>query len=249
MTEHIGIIAFMTIGIIMFLWLMINIVRTSIVSGMVFMAVAGSNMPGTVRSRSLDELLGGGMLVDKDGQPVDLSHYKVFQTSGRSMLLSGIDDGDLLLTEPVSDLRQLRKLPCVLVLRREKDMKKKAEELDDHALYKVRRTWMRHCLTGRYEDLEQEVHELFQQDEFENVMDKAEEAYKGQKWMMERLRESYDRYLDTHRKCTNRSDRNNQVIISTTLYTDCNEVRFSIHPARIVEGRVSLVYSMEQGRG
>ena len=103
----------------MFLWLMINIVRTSIVSGMVFMAVAGSNMPGTVRSRSLDELLGGGMLVDKDGQPVDLSHYKVFQTSGRSMLLSGIDDGDLLLTEPVSDLRQLRKLPCVLVLRRE----------------------------------------------------------------------------------------------------------------------------------
>lgn len=231
---------------LIFLVMITNIVGNYIFSGNVYMAVAGSYKTGTQKLRSWEDMIGKCRLEDDKHRIIDSRNYRAYMASGQSMLLCGINDGDLLLTEKMPHIHNEQITPCILVLKREEYKQKEARERGDNAIYKIRRTWAKCEITDKEEDLLLIAKRIMERDDFKKVMEKAREknAYTSDNIMLDRLKKSYNDYLMEHKGCIHKHNKNHEVLISTTLYVEDNEVRFSIHPARIAEGKVVYAYNL-----
>ncbi len=238
--------AILLISIIVFTVMFANIIHSYVLSGRIYMAVAGSYKSGTQKLHSWEDIVGKYILEDDKHRIVDSRNYRAFLTSGQSMLLCGINDGNLLLTEKVSFLHNGQIFPCILVLKREKYKLKEARQRGDNAIYKIRRTWAKIEITDKVDDLLQIAKEIMEREDFNQIMQKAKEkkAYIEKEEMLKKLKSSYENYIKEHKGCFNKSSKNHNILISTTLYVDENEVRFSIHPAWIVEGKVVHAYDL-----
>lgn len=235
------------VSIAIFMVMIANIIYAYILSGKVYMAVAGSYKEDTQKLCSWEDLIGKCRLEDSKHQLIDSRNYRAFMISGQSMLLCGINDGNLLLTEKVPHIHKGQIAPCILVLKREEYKQREARERGDNAIYKIRRTWAKCEITDKEDNLLQIAKNIMKRDDFKKVKEKArtKNAYKSDDILLRQLKQSCNDYINEHKGCLHKYNKNHEILISTTLYVEDNEVRFSIHPARIAEGKVVYAYDLK----
>lgn len=202
-------------------------------------ACAGSPNWGNRESRDVI-FFDKNSLQTVDGQRIDISQYDSFIVSGYSMLLSGIKDGDLLLTKPIALQSTDISFPRILVLERDKSAREDAIRKNDYALYKVRRTW---CVCKASDDLDNKLDNIMMSESFETLRRSFPENFLDTNEMKQDFRKRLATFKCHYGDCENENSENNVILISTTLHTRMdsgyyNKVTFSIHPLRLVKGEV-----------
>jgi hypothetical protein len=210
-------------------------------------ACAGSPNWGNRESRDVI-FLDKNSLQTVDGHRIDISQYVSFIVSGNSMLLSGIKDGDLLLTKPITLQSANISFPRILVLERDKAAREDAIRKNDYALYKVRRTW---CVCKASDDLENKLDDIIKSESFETLR----RSFPGNFLDTNEMKQDFGKRLATfkchYEDCENENSENNVILISTTLHTRMdsgyyNKVTFSIHPLRLVKGEVKHRFHLQK---
>lgn len=159
------------------------------------------------------------------------------------MLLCGIQDNDILFVRSVDQPDNLE-CPSVLVLKRDQQAIVDALSKKDKAKYKVRRTW---AIVRIGEDNTEEcVKQIMASDNFKKLQHKYPDAFLSNEDMLEDFKqERFTRYMKQYPNSNITSDINHIAIISTTFRTSKNnKVFFSIHPARLIVGKV--IYSFHK---
>ena len=168
-----------------------------------------------------------------EGKEINASDYDHYVASGNSMILCGIQDKDLLFVKKNFNASQLVDLPKILVIERHNA---KPEEIQ----YKIRRTWTTCLVTDNLESI---INELLESSAFRKLAET--EQCPGNDVLIEDFFETRLRkYKEIYPDCTNVLSEYNRVVISTTLHTDMNEVRFSIHPLKDVRGVVEYSFTV-----
>ena len=180
-----------------------------------------------------------------DGKLIDISDYETYIISGNSMLLSGIRDKDLVLTQSLF-INEETLFPKILVLVRDTASKEDAVRKNDYALYKVRRTWYAGTLNG---DMESSIDKIYHSKPFTDLRKKYPDNFLDIEIMKQDFRKRLATYKSTYECCEDSKNENNKVIISTTLHTRegsgyFNKVTFSIHPQRLIKGEVKHVFHL-----
>lgn len=168
-----------------------------------------------------------------DGTEIDASQYDPFVVSGNSMSLCGIYDKDLLLVAKGFESSQLTDLPKIAVIKRR-------NAKPDEIQYKVRRAWKTCLIT---DDLQAVIREVLASAAFKKLQAAEECPDKGvliTDFFETRLK-SYKTYYPD---CDREQSDFHRIVISTTLHTDINEVRFSIHPLKDVKGIVAYSFTV-----
>lgn len=197
-------------------------------------ACAGSPMkdvPSTASSFPLEYI----EFRDKDGNVLNPADYKQFIAKGESMQFADIHDNYMIFTQQPKDF----KFPHVVVLRRE-------IAPPDQVQYKIRRGWQ-FC---NIDDAEEVVKQILKSKEFDIIRNLK--PYDGDDILLEDFKNKrFKRYIEEHPFARSCSDKYFKVIISTTYHTencpddeDRCKIRFSIHPASLLEGEVVESFSI-----
>lgn len=168
-----------------------------------------------------------------DGEKINVSDYDHYVASGNSMILCGIHDKDLLFVKKNFNCSQLVDLPKILVIERHNA---KPEEIQ----YKIRRTW-RICSFA--DDFNGIINELLESAAFRKLAE-TKECPVNNVLIEDFFNNRLLKYREDYPDCDNVLSEYNRVVISTTLHTDINEVRFSIHPLKDVKGVVTYSFSV-----
>ncbi len=207
-------------------------------------ACAGSPVaytPCTVRIQNL----AAQIFSDKMGNPIKPDGYIPFIVRGTSMLLCGIQDNDILFTHPIDQPDKISfECPSVLVLKRDQQALVDAVLKNDMAKYKVRRTWA--IVRIGEDNIEERVQQIIASEGFKSLQQKYQYAFLSDEEMLEDFkRERITKYMKQYPNSKIQSDVNHIAIISTTLRASKdNKVFFSIHPVRIIVGKV--IYSFHK---
>ena len=180
-----------------------------------------------------------------DGETIDISQFDSYIVSGNSMLLAGIRDKDIVLTQPLSADTGF---PKILVLERDQFAREDAVKKNDYARYKVRRTW-RICTMG--DDIEHILDEIIHSRQFETLRVSFPDNFLNDIIMKQDFRRRLDTYKYNYPDCESENSENYHVILSTTLHTRhdsdlYNKVTFSIHPIRLVQGEVKHKFHLKK---
>lgn len=178
---------------------------------------------------------------NSDGQIIEYEEYRKFSVAGWSMLLAGIQDGDLLFVKPYGSEADM-KFPCVVVVKREH-----FSRFDRNtAHYKVRRSWAV-CHLGK-DNLNLVLDQIISSVEFKGLISESG----GKKCFMkpEDMKNDFfntrlKKYKLDYPQSEQAEDENNVAVISTTLDTKRNVVHFSIHPYRCIVGEVRYSFGVQ----
>lgn len=179
---------------------------------------------------------------NSDGQIIEYDEYRKFSVAGWSMLLAGIQDGDLLFVKPYGSEVDM-KFPCVVVIEREH-----FSRFDRNtAHYKVRRSWAV-CHMGK-SDLDQVLDQIISSAEFQQLINESggKNCFMSPEVMKSDFFDTrLKKYLMDYPLCKQTDDENNVAVISTTLDTKRNVVHFSIHPYRCIVGEVIYSFGLQE---
>lgn len=221
-------------------WQYIDRVRNTLVFGT---ACAGSERPDTPKELSVYKLK-KEKITDKNGKPLRMDEYECLIACGQSMLLGGIDDEDLLLVKPVTDVTRLV-FPSVLIIKRDDFAKQNAVRLNDYAEKKVCRSWALCDLSK--EDAVEKVKECMNQKEFVELKHGHEDKFPSTDDLIQDFKDKrLGRYKTKYPSFNQESDENCLAIISTTFDTQDKKVHFSIHPARMIESEVYYSFHISE---
>lgn len=168
-----------------------------------------------------------------DGTEIDASQYEPFVVSGNSMSLCGIYDKDLLLVTKGFESSQLTDLPKIAVIKRR-------NAKPDEIQYKVRRAWKTCLIT---DDLQAVIREVLASAAFKKLQ-AAEECPDKDVLITDFFETRLKSYKTYYPDCDREQSDFHRIVISTTLHTDINEVRFSIHPLKDVKGIVAYSFTV-----
>lgn len=185
---------------------------------------------------------------DGTGNMITPKDYIPFIVRGTSMLLCGIQDNDILFTKSIDQLDKISfKRPSVLVLKRDQQALADAVLKNDMAKYKVRRTWA--IVRIGEDNVEEQVKQILACDGFKNLQEQYLYAFLSDEDMLDDFKkERITKYMKQYPNSRIQSDANHVAIISTTLRASKgNKVFFSIHPARIIVGKVIYSFHKQQG--
>jgi len=204
-------------------------------------ACAGDVHMQTNRTQLLVNLKKDGF-VDENNKTIDYESYNHYSVCGKSMLLTGIEDGDLLFVKPYKDADAMS-FPCVVVIQRDH-----YPRFDTNvAQYKVRRSWAKANLST--DNLGAIIGNIMDSKEFKELISTSGEK----KCFMEsdKMREDFfetrwKKYKKDYPSCEKINDKNNIAVISTTLDTKTNIVHFSIHPFRCIKGEVMYSFGLKE---
>lgn len=168
-----------------------------------------------------------------DGTEIDASQYDPFVVSGNSMSLCGIYDKDLLLVAKGFESSQLTDLPKIAVIKRR-------NAKPDEIQYKVRRAWKTCLIT---DDLQAVIREVLASAAFKKLQ-AAEECPDKDVLITDFFETRLKSYKTYYPDCDREQSDFHRIVISTTLHTDINEVRFSIHPLKDVKGIVAYSFTV-----
>lgn len=208
-------------------------------------AFAGNIHTGVPKSKEFLNLDLDGFK-DKNGNALDIKESLCFSVSGKSMLLAGVEDNDILFTNPVTSYKSID-FPCITVIRRDHTSQCDVAAQGNMPQFKVRRSW------GEY-DLSQEngsglfrmLDNIIAMPEFIALMNSGSSvclmnAEEMKKDFVERRWPAYEKNYPT---CELKKDKNSRVVISTTLDVKENKVHFSIHPYRCLVGIATNSFSI-----
>ncbi|MDY3069370.1 MAG: hypothetical protein SOR57_06900 [Parabacteroides sp.] len=168
-----------------------------------------------------------------EGKEINASDYDHYVASGNSMILCGIQDKDLLFVKKNFNVGQLIDLPKILVIERHNA---KPEEIQ----YKIRRTWK---ICSFADNLECVINELLESASFRKLAE-TEQCPDNDVLIDDFFEKRLIKYRSEYPDCDNVLSEYNRVVISTTLHTNINEVRFSIHPLKDVRGVVEYSFAV-----
>lgn len=185
--------------------------------------------------------------IDNNRQKLDVNNYRPFIVKGNSMSLSGIYDGDLVLTNRNFNLDYDIILPDIYIIKR---FKKKGDVIE----FKLRRGWkIINDISHIAEQDERKVFEtilkeILSSPQFNKLKEMAANGHVNEiddQKMIEdffttRLKEYKDRYLINGKY----QDKAKKILISTTLHTKENEILFSIHPVSNIIGKMEYCYRL-----
>lgn len=185
--------------------------------------------------------------VDNEGNRIDVNNYRPFIVKGNSMSLSGIYDGDLILTSRNFKLDKGLFFPDIYVIKR---FKKKGDVID----FKLRRGWKIIDDISKISESEEKttfediLKDILSSPQFSKLKKMAEKAHikeMDDKKMISdffktRLKEYKERYLKNGKY----DAKAKSILISTTLHTKDNEILFSIHPASNIIGKLKYCYRL-----
>ena len=200
-------------------------------------ALAGDVRHGGPCSRDIVNLNQDGF-INAVGKHLRINESTCFSVYGTSMLLCGIQDGDILFTQ-ISKAEDLH-FPTVIVLKRD-HLVYDDISLGNVAQYKVRRAWAVVQMQN-INQLEQQFDSIVQSEEFQHLM--GEKNYQMFFPSIEDMKKDFfeirlKKYKTNYPTCDNIGDSNCIAIISTTLDKRTNLVHFSIHPSRCLVGEVT----------
>lgn len=187
--------------------------------------------------------------LDKKGNPVNLDEYNGYVVAGDSMELANIKDGNLLLVHKDDTFTDSTPLPGVFVLKRENPQ-------PHQGIFKLRRIWAAAYLgQTNIKDL---VKGVMAHPEFMQLRNNKELCLDEEQMLNEFLGENgrLDIYKGEHPQWGETGSDDAKVVISTTLRTEQENdvhtaqgrhISFSIHPAKLVVGKVAYVYSTKSG--
>lgn len=230
-------ILLLTISLVLFLILLVAFVYRlyEVRSIPIASAAAGDVRINAPRIQKLLNLNTQGFY-DENHMRLDFQQYKHFVVCGNSMLLAGIEDGDILFVEEQMDNCQELKFPCILVLQREH-----FSFVDTNSpLYKIRRAWGVYDLSDSNVDLLKQLDEIMESSDFKDVIDLGvQRGYVVDKEDIKNdfINNRWMKYQKYYPSCK-RKDKNHKIILSTTLDTKRNLIHFSIHPCHCVMGKV-----------
>lgn len=196
-------------------------------------ACAGSPQPGTPTNIKIQDLPIHNFHTET-GEQINFDDYEKFWIKGWSMLLCGIRNNDILFAKRISEADLFFDTPKVLVLKREGKSLAEAITKDDDAKYKVRRTWA--MLLFNEAQIIAEVKKIMENKFFRDLKNDYPENFFSDEDMITDLKSRIAKYKREYPNCEKASNKDNRVIISTTLRKIGKErkVFFSIHPARII---------------
>lgn len=111
------------------------------------------------------------------------------------------------------------------------------------SLYKVRRIWALWNVDGE-QPIDSLLREIINSKKFQELKNdgKKLDLYPGEISLIDEFKKRLEIYRNEHEGCNNPQNENHIAVISTTLRKETNKISFSIHPAKIVKGRVSYVF-------
>lgn len=212
-------------------------------------ACAGSSTPGALKNVIVQNLSTRNFQTEVPNESINFDSYKKFWVKGNSMLLCGIENGDILFTRPIKPkkIKDLNGLPKALVLKREGRSLTEAIAKDDYARYKIRRTWA--ILPFDEDLLLAKVDEILHNTTFQDLRAAYPENFLSNEEMKTDCREKrIGNYLRDYPNCKKDSSKDNLVIISTTLREENGKTKvfFSIHPARIIVGEAVYTFHKKE---
>ena len=154
-----------------------------------------------------------------DGTEIDASQYE--------------PDKDLLLVTKGFESSQLTDLPKIAVIKRR-------NAKPDEIQYKVRRAWKTCLIT---DDLQAVIREVLASAAFKKLQ-AAEECPDKDVLITDFFETRLKSYKTYYPDCDREQSDFHRIVISTTLHTDINEVRFSIHPLKDVKGIVAYSFTV-----
>lgn len=195
----------------------------------VFFALAGSEDSVRIPAKREIQAIEVNAFKNKRGEYLNPDNYKHFLVHGNSMKFCGIHDGDLIFVDASFHINAYDDFPCVLLLHRNRVK-------TDSPKYKIRRTWIKTTYTTK-ENLIEEVKNIMESQDFQQI--RQLELYDGDDNMISDMIDCripvYERgYIN----CKDVNDFDRNIIISTTFHTKENKIRFSVHPASLIVGRV-----------
>lgn len=208
-------------------------------------ALAGDVRYGGPCSRDIVNLNKDGF-INATGERLEIKESTCFSVYGTSMLLCGIQDGDILFTQILKKDEDLH-CPTVIVLKRD-HMVYDDISLGNVAQYKVRRAWAE-VLMQNVKTLEQQFDSIVQSDEFKQLIN--EKNYQIFFPSIEEMKKDFfevrlKKYKEDYPTYENIGDDNHKAIISTTLDKRTNLVHFSIHPRRCLVGEVTDSFGIKE---
>lgn len=170
-------------------------------------------------------------------------NVEYFITAGRSMLLGGIENNDLVIVDLIKKSMELT-LPAIVVLKRDENAIAKALMVGDHAEYKIRRSWTKCNLGQSDEEILEMVQNIIQSDKFKELRSKDEEKFPAESDLINDFKERLYCYRMEHTSCNNKNNDNYFALLSTTLDTTQEKVHFSIHSYKMLVGKVRSAYKI-----
>ncbi len=198
---------------------------------------------------------------EHDGKTeVNVSLYNHFIVKGNSMQISGIVDGDLVMSRKDFKIKDFE-FPCICVLKRDRSEKEKIE-------FKLRRGWRIIDLNDFKDNIKNEfislLGSILSDKGFIKLRNSS--AFTSDDNMIEdffinRLLPFYNKYSDDSPINISKDRLDDcirlinidkipsemrKILISTTLHTNDNEILFSIHPITNIVGKVDFCYDISQ---
>lgn len=198
-------------------------------------ACAGSD-PKNDGAKGVSASVETNRFFDPEGRLIDTAKYNKFVVVGDSMSLWNIYNNDLLFVPKDFNPDQLTTLPKSLVIKRR-------NANPDSPQYKVRRTWLTCSINDDFNRVI--LPALFETPDF-RVLLASDKCPDVQILTADFFKERLKKYLDHYPKCEEADSSYNRVIISTTLHTDINEVRLSIHPVLEIAGIVEYCVTIPE---
>lgn len=161
---------------------------------------------------------------DENGKQINLKEYDCVIACGKSMLLGGIEDEDLLLVKPVENVGNLQ-FPSVLIIKRDDFSKKSAIKYNDYAEDKVRRSWSL-CDMSKENPVDV-MKECMEMDEYVKLSEKYADKFPTVEDLVKDFERRVKIYMSNYNTCGNVGDDTQKQI-----------VHFSIHPVKDIKGEV-----------
>lgn len=223
---------------IVFIWIIAQIAIAVFNSGksMYYAACAG-NPEKEMKEMVCGASMSSNTMLNEDGKRLATDDYNIYVASGESMSLADIHDGDMLFSRKGFKPDEIElDLPGIYILKRENP---KPQE----PLYKVRRIWALWNVDGE-QPIDSLLRDIINSDNFQELKNDGEkfDLYPGEIYLIDEFKKRLEIYRKDHSECNNPQNENHIAVISTTLRKGENKISFSIHPAKIVVGKVNYVY-------
>ena len=234
--EKITLIGLILITIV-FVWIISKIVTAVFKSGKsVYYAACAGNPEGKMTKMVYGASMSSNTMLNEEGEKLMTDDYNIYVASGESMSLADIHDGDMLLSSKGVQLNKIElHLPDIFILKRENP---KPQE----PLYKVRRVWALWNVDEK--PIESLLRDIMNSEKFQELKKDGGklDLYPGEILLINDFKKRLEIYKRKHIGCDNSRNENHITVISTTLRKGENKISFSIHPAKIVVGKVCYVY-------
>ena len=183
---------------------------------------------------------------DVNGNTLDIEKSLCFSISGKSMLLAGIEDNDILFTDSVSPNSKIT-FPCVTVIKRDHTSQCDVFTQGNMPQYKVRRSWGEYEITSWDEhNILKVLDEISTMSEFVKLLEMSSSIclMDSKEMKQDFIERRWPAYKKNYPDCQQCNNINSRVVISTTLDIKENKVHFSIHPRRCLVGVATNSFSV-----